>query len=89
MGWHKTFSSAIIVPLLVLIVPLPVRRLNKLTTNVPNSILRNPPFCSFSSFLIVSLTPFFNNPNSSRDLTILTSLEIIKVAKPEPKHFYQ
>ena len=39
---------------------------NKLAPNVPNSILRNPPFCSFASFLIVSL--FNNIPKSSRDL---------------------
>ena len=37
---------------------------------VPNSILRNQPFCSFASFLIVSLTPSNNNPESPRDLTV-------------------
>ena len=44
--------------------------LNRLAPRVPNTILRNPPFCSFASFLIVSLTPSNNNPESLRDLTI-------------------
>ena len=43
----------------------------RLVPDVPNSILRNLPFCSFASFLIVSLTPSNNNPEFSRDLTIL------------------
>ena len=65
------------------IVPLPVKRFpNKLAPKVPNNILKNPPFFSFASFLIVALIPFINNPDSSRDLTILIisfllSLEII------------
>ena len=60
---------------------------------MPNNILRNPPFCpSFVSFLIVSLTSFINNPDSSRDLTIFTilfisSLEVIKTINPDPKIF--
>ena len=43
---------------------------NKLAPNVLNSIPRNPPLCSFTSFLIFLLTPFINKPDSSRDLTI-------------------
>ena len=45
-----------IIPLLLgpypaLIIPLPVSIFpNKLAPNVPNNILRNPPFCSFASF---------------------------------------
>ena len=31
---------------------------NKDAPKVPNNILRNPPFCSFVSFLIVLVTPF-------------------------------
>ena len=47
---------------------LPVNRFpNKLAPNVPNNILRNKPFCSIASFLIVSLTLFIRNPDSSRD----------------------
>ena len=38
---------------------------------MPNNILRNPAFCSFSSFWTVSITPFNNKPESSRDFTIL------------------
>ena len=56
---------------LFLILPLHVNRFpNKLATNVPNKILRNPLFCSFASFFTVSLTPFINKPDFSRDLTI-------------------
>ena len=52
-------------------------------------MLRNPPFCSFASFLIVSLTPFINKPDSLRDLTIfmissISLFEIIYVIVPEP-----
>ena len=32
---------------------------------MPNNILKNPPFCLFASFLIVSLTPYINNPGNS------------------------
>ena len=31
---------------------------SKLAPNVPSHILKNPPFCSFLSFLIVLVTPF-------------------------------
>ena len=57
-------------------------------------MLRNPLFCSFDSLLIVSLTPFINNLDFSRDLTIfmislISSLEIINVVIPEPNVFFQ
>ena len=53
-------------------------------TLVPDNILRNPLFCSFASFLIVSITPFIYKPYSPRDLTIFmisftSSFEIINV----------
>ena len=81
------------VPSPALIVPLPVNRFsNKLAAKVTNNIPRNSPFCYFALFLIVSLTPFINKPDSSRDLTILmisfiSSLEIINVAVPDPNIF--
>ena len=68
-----------------LITPFPANIFpNILVPNVPYSILRNPPFCSFASSFIISLTSFNNNPESSRDLTIckmssISSFEIIKV----------
>ena len=43
-------SPALIVPLPALILTLHVNRFpKKLALNVPNKILRNPPFCSFAS----------------------------------------
>ena len=55
-------------------------------------IKRNPTFCSLASFWIISLTPFNNEPESSKDLTILimpsiSSFDIISVAVPDPKIF--
>ena len=54
-------------------------------------MLGSPPFCSFASFLIVSLTPFNNKQESSRYLTIfimpsISSLDVINVVAfvPEP-----
>ena len=52
--------------------------------NVPNNALRNPPFCSFTSFWTVSVTPFNNKPELSRDFTILiissiSSFDVINV----------
>ena len=57
---------------------------NKLAAKMRNNIPRNPPFCYFVSFIIVSLRPFINKPDSSSDLTIfmisfISSLEIINV----------
>ena len=45
-------SKFILHSLYFLIVPL---RVNKLALNVPNNILKNPPLCSFASYLIVPL----------------------------------
>ena len=46
-------------PELALTIPFPAYKFtNKLAPKVPNSIPKNPPFCSFVSFLIVLLTPF-------------------------------
>ena len=51
-------------------------------------MLRNPPFCSFASILIVSLTRFINKPDSARDLTTfmissISLFEIIGAIVPE------
>ena len=57
------------VPSPALITPLPANIFpNRLAPNVPHSILRKPLLCSLPSFIIVSLTPFNNIPESSRDL---------------------
>ena len=72
---------------------LPVNRFpNKLAPKVPNNIPKKSPFYSSALFLIVSFTPYINNPDSSRDLTIfiissISSLEIISVVKPDPSIF--
>ena len=63
--------------------------------NVVNNILRNPPLCSLASCWVVSLTPFNNNQESSRDLIIfkissISLFEIINVVLlllPDPKIF--
>ena len=54
--------------------------------------MKNPPFYSFTSLLIVLLTPFVNNPDFSRGFTIfiisfVSSLEIINVVKLDPDFF--
>ena len=65
--------------------PVPANRFpNKLAPKVPKNIPGNPPFYSFTSFLIVSLMSFINKSDSLSDLTIfiisfISSLEIIKV----------
>ena len=80
---------ALILPRPALILPLPVDRFpNKLVPKVLYNIPINPPFCSFASFLIVSLTSFINKPDSSSDLTIFimsftSSFEIISVLIPD------
>ena len=82
-------------PCLVAIVPLPAKLCpNKLALNVPNNILRNPPFCFFTWFWTVSVTPINNKPESSRDFTILrissiSSFDIISavLSCPDPKIF--
>ena len=74
-----------------LITTLPIIRFPiKLAPNLPNNMLRNPPFCSFASFLFVSLTLFINKPHYSSDLVIfmisfISSIEIINVAITESK----
>ena len=39
---------------------------NKIAHEVPNNILKNPPFCSLDSFLIVLVTSFSKMLESSR-----------------------
>ena len=82
-------SPALIVPSPALIILLQDKFFvnkprSKEAPKVPINILRNTPLCSLASFSIVSLTPFNNNPESSRDLTIfkissISSFEIIKI----------
>ena len=60
-----------------------------ISTNVPDSIGRNPLFCSFALFLIVSLISFTSNHDFSRNLTIflissISSFEIAKAVVPDP-----
>ena len=68
-----------------LIVSLSVNKIcNKLGPNVPNNLLRNPPFYSFISFCIIWLF-FINKPDSWKGLTIfmiwfICLLEIISFA---------
>ena len=52
--------------------------------------MRNPLFCSFASFLIVSLTTFINKPDSSKGLIIFiisfnSSFEIVNFVVYEAK----
>ena len=75
-------SPALITPLLLNALP------NTLAANVPN-IGRNPLFCSFVSFLIVSLIPFTNNLDYTSNLTTfiistISSFEIINAVVPDP-----
>ena len=58
----------------------------------PSNILKNPPFCSFVSFLTVSVTPFNKILESPSTCTIfitsfISSLEVIKVVLPDPNTF--
>ena len=67
MGVVIEFPPALIVPSPALILRLLVKRFpNKLVPKVSNNIPTNPPFCSFASFLIVSLILFIRKPDSSR-----------------------
>ena len=62
---HLKFSPTLIIPSPGLITPFLVNALpNILAANVLSDIGRNPLFCSFVSFLIVSLISFINNPDS-------------------------
>ena len=73
--------------------PLLVNRFpNKLAPNVAHNILRNPPFCRFASFLIVSLTHFINKLDYSRDLitfimSFISLLESVYVILPHPNMY--
>ena len=50
---------------------------------MPNNIPGNPPFCSFASFLIVSLTTINNKPDYLRDLiSFISSFEITNAVVP-------
>ena len=50
-----------------LTISFPVNKLpNKLAPKIPNIMLKNPPFYSFVSFLIVLVTPFSKMLESSR-----------------------
>ena len=50
-----------------LTIPFPANKFpNKLAPKVPNKMLKNPSFCYFVSFLIVSVTPFSEMLESSR-----------------------
>ena len=81
---------ALIVPSPALIVHLPVNRFpNKLAPNVPNSILKNVPFCFMASFLIVSLIPSIINTDPLSYLLVflisfISSLKVITLEKPDP-----
>ena len=96
MEWNQILflNEDFLDPYPALINPLPANIFpNILAPNVSNYTLRNPPLCSFASFLIVSLTPSNDIPESSRDSTIfkiysISSFENIKVVlSPDPKIF--
>ena len=59
----------VMLPSPALIIPFPLlnKLSNKLAPNVPSNILKNPPFCSLVSFLIVLLTPFNKIPEFSNN----------------------
>ena len=63
-----------------------------LAPKVPNNMLKNSPFYSLVSFLIVFVTPFSNILQSSKAWTILimsfmSLFEITKIIIPEPYIF--
>ena len=65
---------------------------NELAPKAPNKTSINPTFCYVTSILIVSLTPFINNPDSPRGAVILTIsffslIYIINVVLPYPNIF--
>ena len=67
MARHQKFLP-VLVPSPTLTIPLSANSLCQiLAINIANDIGRNQPFCSFASFLIVSLIAFSNNPDSSND----------------------
>ena len=66
----------------------------KLAPKVPNKIPKNPPLCSFVSFLIVLVIPFNKILESSRACTMfimsfISLFEIIKVVVVEPCIFFR
>ena len=68
---------------------------SKVALRVAANIPENLPFCCYTSFSIVSLTPFISKPDSSRDLTVFmisfkSSFENANgnVALPDPKVFF-
>ena len=73
-----------------LTIPFPTNKFpNKLAPNALINKLKNPPFCSFVSFLVVLVTLFSKILESSRASTIcVISFEIIKFAVPEPCTFF-
>ena len=80
-------------PWLIAIACLPVNRFpTNLAPNVPNNVLKSPPFCYFASFLIIWLKLFINKSDFSRDFTIfmisfISLLEVINVVLPDPNIF--
>ena len=68
---------------------------SKVALRVAANIPENLPFCCYTSFSIVSLTPFISKPDSSRDLTVFmisfkSSFENANanVVLPDPKVFF-
>ena len=56
-----------LIPETALAIPFPVNKFpNRLAPKVTNNMLKNPPSCSFVSFLIVSVTHFSKILESSR-----------------------
>ena len=90
---YNSFSFFLF-PEAALTIPFPAYKFpKKLAPKVPNNILKNLPFCSFDSFLIVLVTPFSEILESSRVwiiffMSFISSFEIIKVVVPEPCIFF-
>ena len=83
VSWDN-LSQAVITfcPQRVGFTPLPTNIFcNNLASNVPNNILRNLSFYYFTSFSVVSFTPFTIKTKSSRALTIfiIFSTSIFKI----------
>ena len=102
MRQNQKSWSAVIVALPALIIPSPAfimlllvdRFADNIAPKKPKNSPRNPPFCSYASFLFVLLTPFINKSHSSRKLlifmiSIISSLEIINFVLPDPNKFFR